>query len=508
MDDDVTLLRRFAQTRGEDAFAELVRRHVDAIYSFAVRRVGGDAHLAEEVVQDVFITLARQAASVSRHPLLIGWLFRTTRNLAANAVRSDRRRRAHEMEIQCMEAENVDRDIEWSQLAPLLDGALEKLGERDRTVILLRFVQRQTFATIGRTLNLTEDGARKRVERALAKLQGVLARGGFVSSGTLATTLMANAVSPAPAGLAVSATVGAVTAANAAVSVTLMATSKLVGVGLAATLALLCLRFGLEQNERRVELLQAIEGARRDIDQLERASAQKMSAPSNLMAVTTAVTPVAKGAAALVTTPPNSNSGAPTDKVVTLTRTVAEPTVEARRACYDARKAALHMELIDLYSRFITPAETDRLATIGADVQANDNELGICDFAQLYADPAAFGEFRNQAEPLLGPERWRQFELGIRKASAHYLTGEFAATVARIDPLQRSQADALVETIAAASPPFATGGVVDSANLDWDVIQRKAQLVLSPVQLQSLQDLRAMNEYAVTVDRIRNHPGK
>jgi len=68
--EDAELLRRYAQDHAEDAFAELVRRHVDFVYGVAVRRVGGDSHLAEDICQDVFVALARKAASLSRRPLL------------------------------------------------------------------------------------------------------------------------------------------------------------------------------------------------------------------------------------------------------------------------------------------------------------------------------------------------------------------------------------------------------------------------------------------------------
>lgn len=64
--DDAALLRRFAECRAQEAFAEIVRRHVDVVYSAALRRVSGDTHLAQDVVQSVFAGLACRAAVLLR----------------------------------------------------------------------------------------------------------------------------------------------------------------------------------------------------------------------------------------------------------------------------------------------------------------------------------------------------------------------------------------------------------------------------------------------------------
>src|SRR5689334_10367284 len=93
---DPELLRAYALLRREDAFAELVRRHTNLVYSAALRQVGGDAPLAQEVAQAVFTDLARKAAPLSHRVDLTGWLYTSTRFAAAKAVRTERRRRARE----------------------------------------------------------------------------------------------------------------------------------------------------------------------------------------------------------------------------------------------------------------------------------------------------------------------------------------------------------------------------------------------------------------------------
>lgn len=204
MIDDAALLRRYAEDRDEAAFTELVRRHLDGVYSIAQRRVGGDAHLAQDVAQQVFLGLARDAKRLSAHPVLAGWLHTATRNASANVVRGERRRKAHEQELHAMQ--NVlskgPSEADWNRLAPVIEEAVDQLGDSDRVAVLLRFVERQTFGEIGSALRLTEDAARKRVDRALEKLRVILGRRGVDSSAAaLAAVLTTNAVGSAPAGL-------------------------------------------------------------------------------------------------------------------------------------------------------------------------------------------------------------------------------------------------------------------------------------------------------------------
>src|ERR1700761_6987132 len=96
MTSDSQLLAAFARTNSEDAFAELVRRHVNLVYSAALRQVNGDAHLAQDVAQTVFADLARKAQSLSRRESLAGWLYTSAHFAAAKAVRGETRRRDRE----------------------------------------------------------------------------------------------------------------------------------------------------------------------------------------------------------------------------------------------------------------------------------------------------------------------------------------------------------------------------------------------------------------------------
>src|SRR3954452_22031875 len=102
MIEDAELLRRYAEEHSEAAFAELVERHINLVFGGALRRVGGDAHLAQDVTQQVFTALARGATSLGARAVLSGWLYTTTRKIAVQTVRAERRRQTREQDAQPM----------------------------------------------------------------------------------------------------------------------------------------------------------------------------------------------------------------------------------------------------------------------------------------------------------------------------------------------------------------------------------------------------------------------
>lgn len=226
MTDDAELLRRYAGTCDEAAFAELVRRHLGLVYHAALRQCGGDVHRAEDVAQAVFTDLARKARKLAHHTVLTGWLYTSTRYAAAQAVRTEARRQAREGEARVMSEIWPDNrsefGAEWEKLRPQIDDALHSLGERDREAVLLRFFEGRPFAEVGAKLSLSEDAARMRVERALEKLRATLVRRGITSTTAALSVVLANhATAAVPAGVAVSVTGAALAAAAAGGSVAL-----------------------------------------------------------------------------------------------------------------------------------------------------------------------------------------------------------------------------------------------------------------------------------------------
>ena len=207
--DDLILLQAYARANSEAAFATLVSRHVNLVYSVAWRQTG-DPQLAEDITQAVFLILARKAGSLGPPTILSGWLCRTARYASANALTMRRRREQREQEA-CMQSllnESEPGSDEWRRLAPLLDGALHQLGRKDHDAVVLRFFEGRTFKEVGAALGAGEDAAKMRVSRALEKLRKIFARQGVSSTSALiAGAMSAHSVQAAPAGLAQSVTV-------------------------------------------------------------------------------------------------------------------------------------------------------------------------------------------------------------------------------------------------------------------------------------------------------------
>lgn len=200
---DQQLLRDYAESHSEPAFAELVRRHVDLVYSAALRMVC-DSHQAEDVTQNVFIALSQNAGRLADHPVLSGWLHRTTQNLAANAVRTTIRRQTREQEAAAMnELLTAESEGSWDDIAPHLDQALGELAEADRNALLLRYFERKSAREMAQTLGVSDEAAQKRVTRAVERLRESFAKLGFTFGASgLVAVISANAVQAAPVGLA------------------------------------------------------------------------------------------------------------------------------------------------------------------------------------------------------------------------------------------------------------------------------------------------------------------
>src|ERR1043166_8085282 len=133
---DLELLQRYVRYNAEEAFAEVVRRHVDLVHSAALRQVRSP-ELAEEVAQAAFLKLAHHAPRLAPNTILTAWLYQVTRREAIDVGRRETRRRLREQVALEMNAINADAS-DWRQIEPILDEAMEVLDEADRVAVLDR----------------------------------------------------------------------------------------------------------------------------------------------------------------------------------------------------------------------------------------------------------------------------------------------------------------------------------------------------------------------------------
>jgi RNA polymerase sigma factor (sigma-70 family) len=195
-------LQEYARAASQEAFARIVRQYAGLVYSTCFRDLR-DHHLAEDATQAVFLVLARKARGIGRQTVLAGWLFRTARLVARNALKQEARRKARERRAGEMTQQRAQPQPAWEEMDPLLNEGLDRLGSKDRDAVLLHYLQGKTLAAVGASLGVSEDAARMRVSRALEKLRSFFGRKGpAFTVGAVAALLAANGAQAAPPGCA------------------------------------------------------------------------------------------------------------------------------------------------------------------------------------------------------------------------------------------------------------------------------------------------------------------
>jgi RNA polymerase sigma factor (sigma-70 family) len=257
MQTDNELIKSYVEDGCERAFTEFVERHVNMVFSAAMRETRSHTGLAEEITQSVFAELARKAASLARHPALAGWLYTCVRRMSANVLRAEERRQRRELQSQSMNelSSSDSAESSWQQIQSVLDDAMHQLNETERNAIVLRFLEERSLREVALALGLNENAAHVRVHRAVEKLRLVLARRGITSTASgLAAALAAGAVISAPSALAASVAASALAVSSASSTtfsfITLMTLTKLKLTLTVSVIAICCLTTTLLVRQR------------------------------------------------------------------------------------------------------------------------------------------------------------------------------------------------------------------------------------------------------------------
>lgn len=501
MMDDAQLLRRHVEDRSEAAFAELVQRHLGLVYHTAARQLGGDAHLAADVAQGVFLTLAQRSRGLLGHPSLAGWLHTTTRLKVSETLRTERRRRARETAAQLMHELNEADAIAWERLRPVIDEAMSELDAADREAVLLRYFEQQPYASVAARLRLTEAAAHKRVERALDKLRLRLARRGVTSTAVaLAGVLGAQTASAAPAGLAAAVT-SSVLASGAPLATagffTLMSTKTTATVTALAVVAAggLVLRQANARSAAADELAALAATTKTLSEQVRQANIAPAATP-------TPVTPTAATAAAR----PRSLPGP--DEVAS--REESRAFLREHPELYAAFAALVREQLYDEHAELIrmlglTDEQAERLVTVLA--KGRTRAMGQHQFTLSERDFISPREFGNEIRAVIGEDGYQMYremsQRGLSKSFISEMTKTLYATPTPFTAAQATDFKRLVDGVVA-DPALGkphTGHWWYFSPERWDRLFAEAVKTMPEPHLAVLRDMRAQSTYQQAQNR-------
>lgn len=496
MTDDAELLSRYAAEQSEAAFAELTRRHVDLVHSAALRLMNGDVHAAQDVTQQVFTEVARQAKRLARHPALVGWLYTTTRLMALRMNRTEQRRQAREQEANMMNQLLHDDTppVDWNRFRPVIEEAMHELDDQDRHAVLLRYFQNKTLNEVGAALNLTENAARMRVDRALDKLRGKLARHGITTTAAaLAAVMAANAVQAAPAGLAATISAAAVAGSAVQASTLIVATKTIAMTTIQKTIVAAALAaavgtgiYAVHQGAQLRGQLRSLEEQQAPMTAQIKQLQQERDAATNRAATLAEELASAKKNPSEVLKLRGEVGALRQEKAIAgskspISKITANP--EARKALRDQQKIGVTALYADLAKRLsLTSDQTGRLNDLLADhimdsidliTQAlhDKNTRGQID--QLFA--AQDAALRDQLQALIGPDGMAQYldytkNLASTLTAAQFagkLTGDPATVAEKKSQLVQAMQEATQSALAAANLPadYQTVPMLNFANI-------------------------------------------
>jgi RNA polymerase sigma factor (sigma-70 family) len=476
---DLDLLRQFAreprEPAGQDAFTALVNRHLNLVYTAALRQVRSP-QLAEEVSQSVFANLARNAAKLRPDTILTAWLYKVTRHTAIDVVRSEARRQARE-QIAFQMSDMNDTSADWTHIEPLLDEAMHFLDDADRAAILLRYFENKSLREVGEALGASEDAAQKRVSRAVERLREFLSkRKVAVGAGALAALVSANAIQAAPAGLSATVATGAFLTSAAVSSSTAIAITKTIAMTATQKIIIAAVVAGAiaagvyqarqvsnlrdqvqalkQQQEQQAALTNQVQDLRRERDraknELAALSAENAALKKNPNEVLKLRGEVGK------LRQENADIGSSS----ALSKITASP--EMKKLVRDQQKAGMTMIYGDFAKRAkLTPEQTEKLNDLLAD-HIMENVGHVTDILHDKTAPEQMNQIfaaqeaalQEKVQALLGPDGLAQYQDYTRNLlgnlTSEQFKGQLAGTDAAKDEKSRQLSQAIQEEVTSA----------------------------------------------------------
>jgi RNA polymerase sigma-70 factor (ECF subfamily) len=205
---DSDLLAALVRSRDADALGEIVNRYAGLVHASAQRQV--DPGAADDVTQAVFLLLWQKPWKVRNPSALAGWLLKTTSFISRQWRRAEARRRRREFIAASTHAQIAGDSMTTAvhpampdhPLSSLLDDAVAQLGDADRSVVAMHYLQEKPLAEVAEMFGISHEAARKRASRALARLRNIFAkRGAEMGAGALSAALAGHGYSSAATSL-------------------------------------------------------------------------------------------------------------------------------------------------------------------------------------------------------------------------------------------------------------------------------------------------------------------
>ncbi len=202
MDEDVGLLRGFAERGDRAALAALFSRHADSAYRFALRLCRRRPADAEDILQTAFLDVFRHAASFRGESSVRTWILGCVLNASRNKVREESRRKERQERSAARLEPSCGGSAFDSETADQVRRAVEDLPEHYRAPLWLHYAEGLSPTEVGAVLNLPADTVRKQLSRGLEQLREALLPLG--AAGGVVAVLSTLAVETAPPSVAVS----------------------------------------------------------------------------------------------------------------------------------------------------------------------------------------------------------------------------------------------------------------------------------------------------------------